>query len=372
MRSGMEFLGSEDVRLGCPLFLLERETVGELEPLLRDLRGGGYTSLSLRELFRCRRGLRSWPPRPCAVLLRGIPFDALRETLPLLAQWETPVNLFCTEPYGEREAELLRDSAWLQCYGDAEGKDFHVAAFCERMDARTAALLREKRIWMAVTASLQAGSAPGGVDLLYALPVERGNRLPELLARWHRAMTGQTEEAGLRLEEPKELRWDSAYDPSDGSYRLTFEPMADPLSQSEAKAWADEAGEEHPAGDGVLHGWSASVALANRVERGGQVSAASLRAFLEERLLCASRLRALCERENLYAEPTQRYLALLETEAKSVLRELQGPESLHPGLGVLFRRLLNAEEGCRRSLSEGLERMQALREFRAGKDGKKE
>lgn len=511
MRSGMGSPTEGDVRLRCPLFLFDRETVGELEVLLRDLRGGGYTPLSLRELFRCRRGLRPWPPRPCAVLLREVPFEALSDVLPLAERWETPVGLFCLTPYGEREKESLRASRWLQFYGDADatgdlasllpdGKDLHIAAFCEVADARAEGFLREKRIWMAVTPTGRIGALSGGVDLLYALPVERGNRLPELLARWHRAFTEEEPEVGVRLEEPMpqagsnsgrillslplamhlpatdlpvaaylgilgdspELLaatdWNPVFDPSDGSYRLcpsgealaerhleeptpaallraleegsylllcrrtspadglllfgydggrdvfsgmttqpgggyeradfrpaTLEtycascrvtcltPDRSKLSLPRLETMIRVDAEYLPAEDGVLHGWSASVAFANRVSGGGTVSAASLRAFLEERLFNASRFRYLCERENLYGEGADRYLALLETEGKPVLQALQEQdgEPALPGIGPLLLRLLNAEEGCRHRLSEGLERMQALRDFRAEKTAKK-
>ena len=511
MRSGMGAPTEGDVRLRCPLFLFERETAGELEVLLRDLRGSGYTPLSLRELFRCRRGLRAWPPRPCAILLREVPFAVLRDLLPLLDQWEMPVGLFCRMPYGERENEELRASRWMRFYGEADagddlasllpdGRELHIAAFCEEMDARTAGFFREKCIWMAVTATLPAGGVPGGVDLLYALTVHRGNRLPELLARWHRALTEREREAGMRSKKPGPhagsesnsrkislplaafppatdlsvaaylsilgntpevqavIDWNPVFDPCDGSYRLcpSGEALAErplteatpgaflhaleegsylllrfrafpsgglllfgydgerdvflgmtaqasgayeradfrpntlendcgersvtcltphrsrlALPQSAAKAWADAAAEILPARDGLLHGWSASVAFANRVCGCGDASSASLRAFLEERLFNASRLRYLCERENLYREPTDRYLALLEAEGKPVLQTLQGLAAAEgnvlPGLGTLFRRMLNTEETCRRKLSEGLEHMQALRGFQAEK-----
>lgn len=514
MRGGMERPDGGDIRLRCPLFLFDRETAGELENLLRDLRGGGYTPLSLRELFRCRRGLRAWPPRPCAILLREVPFAVLQDLLPLLDRWETPVGVFCRAPYGIRESEALCASRWMRFYGEADagddlasllpdGRDLHIAAFCEGMDARTAEFLREKCIWMAVTAALPAGGVPGGVDLLYALSVRRGNRLPELLARWYQALTEKEREVGVRLEEPGSpagrrislplaayppatalpvaaylsilgntpevqavIDWNPVFDPCDGSYclcpsgeALAEQPLTEAapeellqtlevgsylllrsrafplgglllfgydgerdvflgmaaqpsgeyeradfrpntlgtdyedrsvirltpnrsrlsLPRSAAKAWADAVTEDPPAGDGLLHGWRASVAFVNRVCGGGEVSAASLRAFLEERLFNASRLRYLCERENLYAEPTERYLSLLETEGKPALQALQGRAAAHcwkqgetalPGLGVLFRRMLNTEETCRRKLSEGLDRMQALRAFQAEKTAK--
>lgn len=503
MSCGMEAPIEGDIRLRCPLFLFSEETAGELEDLFRELQGGGYTPLSLRELFRCRRGLRSWPSRPCAILLREVSFAVLRGLLPLLERWETPVSLFCRAPYGEEEQVVLRTSQWLHLYGEA-GNDFasllgggeqHIAAFCERIDARTVAFLREKSIWMAVTASLPAEGVPGGIDLLYALPVEQGKRLPELLARWHQALTGQEQEIGMRLEEPDshagstilplaahppatdlpiaaylsilgdtpEVRavidWDPVFDPSDGSYRLcpscealSERPLAEAapdaflralgegsylllhsraflsgglllfgydgerevflgmaanpfggyeradvrphtleagweavcltpdrsrlsLPWEKAKAWADAVTEVLPAGYAPLHGWSASVAFVNRFCGGRDVSAVSLRAFLEERLFNASRLRYLCERENLYAEPAERYLTLLETEGKPVLRALQGQataeETALPGLGNLFRRMLNAEETCRRKLSEGLTHMKELRAFQAEKTAKR-
>ena len=500
MSFGMEHPVGEDIRLRCPLFLFDQETVEELEPLIRDLRGGGYTFLPLRELFRCRRGLRSWPPRPCAILLRDVSFAVLQTLLPLLEQWETPVGLFCRTPYGGKENEELRTCRWMQFYGDAdpsegldsllpEVKDLHIAAFCETPNARAAGFLRENHIWMAVTSSPVAGSMPGGVDLLYALPVLQGNRLPELLARWHRALTAEpgAQEIGMRLEEPgspsvflpvashlpvtdptiaaylcilgdtssrmeqvlASTDWNPVFDPLDGSYRmcpswnaLTEQPLKevtpgallrameeggypflpsrglllfgydgerdvflgmaarDPgvygrvdlrprtledyradywtrltpdrtvlsVSAEEAKAWADGAQCEPSA---QISGWSASVAFANRVSGGEAVSAASLRTFLEERMLCAFRLRFVCEQENLYAEQADRYLAMLEQEGRPVLRVLQerGENSL-PRMGNLLQRLLNAEWVCRLSLSEGLARMQALRTFRTEKQKK--
>lgn len=502
-----------DVRLRCPLFLFSGETVGELEALLRDLRGGGYTPLSLRELFRCRRGLRSWPPRPCAVLLREVPFAMLQGVLPLLERWETPVSLFCRAPYGETEAEALRTSRWMHFYGEADGmedpasllpdgRDAHIAAFCEMPDTRTVAFLREKRIWMAVTARVPIGNAPGGVDLLYALPVRRGNRLPELLAFWHRSLTMQT----MHPEEPQEqpffgcrprsasillplaahvpttelplaaylsilgdtpfrmeqvlasTDWNPVFDPSDSSYRLcpswdalAEEPLTEvtaegllrslqegsypflrpqaslpgglllfgydgerdlflgmtasecceygranfrphtleehcrtgavmrltpvfsklSVSSGEAKDWADEVREDFPAEEVVRCGWGASVAFANRVSGGASVSAASLRAFLEERMFSAFRLRYFCERENLYTEPSDKYRALLEKEGRPLLQTLQGREAPEKGTlpqtGSLLQRMLNAEELCRRAFSEGLEHMQALRTFQKEK-----
>lgn len=516
MRGGMGSLTEGDVRLRCPLFLFSEETAGELETLLRDLRGGGYTPLSLRELFRCRRGLRPWPPRPCAILLRGVPFAMLRGILPLLERWETPVSLFCLAPYGEDEIEELRSSRWLRFYGDAdadegidllpEGGEQHIAAFCETPDERAVGFLREKRIWMAVTCSLPVGSVSGGnipkgMDLLYALPVRRGNRLPELLARWHRALTAQETpkeipQVGLRFEEPQAqtasvflplethppvtdptaavylsilgntpermeqvlltIDWNPVFDPSDGSYRLrpfrralaeeplalsteafllalgqgsypflrprvlspegvllfgydgerevftgmaarsggyeradfrphtlmsgcetcgvtrlTPDPSALSFSETEAKAWAEAAMEDSSAAEGVRQGWDASVAFANRVSGGGAVSAASLRAFLEERMLCALRLKGLYERERLYAEPAERYLALLEKEVRPVLRDLQGREDVPAEHGNLLQRLLNAEGLCRRGFSEEAERMRALRAFQAEKNAKR-
>lgn len=514
MRGGMERPDGGDIRLRCPLFLFDRETAVELENLLRDLRGGGYTPLSLRELFRCRRGLRAWPPRPCAILLREVPFAVLQDLLPLLDRWETPVGVFCRAPYSTRESEALRASRWMRFYGEADagddfasllpdGREQHIAAFCEVMDARTAGFLREKCIWMAVTATLPAGGVPGGVDLLYALSVHRGNRLPELLARWYQALTEKEREIGVRLEEPGSpaglgasfrrislplaayppatalpvaaylsilgntpevqavIDWNPVFDPCDGSYclcpsgeALTERPLAEAapeallhtleegsypllrsrafpsrglllfgydgerdvflgmgaqpsgeyervdfrsntlgtddedrsatrltpnrsklsLPRSAAKAWADAVTGDPPAGDDLLHEWHASVAFVNRVCGGGEVSAASLRAFLEERLFNASRLRYLCERENLYTEPTDRYFALLETEGKPALQALReqaaAGENILPGLGPLFRRMLNTEEICRRKLSEGLDRMQELRTFQAEKTAK--
>lgn len=491
MRSGTEHPAGGEGLLGCPLFLFDRETVGELEPMLRDLRGGGYTPLSLRELFRCRRGLRPWPARPCALLLREVPLAEVQGLLPLLMRWETPVSLFSRAPYESA-------SEWLQCYGEAsahvlpEGKDFHIAAFCERLDAQTLGFLREKRIWMAVTTAEDlAEPLPGGVDLLYALPVQRENRLPELLARWHRALTAEQvpQALGMRLEEPRARSvflplephppvtglplaaylsilgdtpehlsqviattdWNPVFDPSDGSYRLcpAWEALSEePLQAATAeellgsleegsyllfpsvgllvfgydgerdaflgmtaslsggyeradfrpqtlevycaegkltrltphrellpvpRAEAEEAQEDLPGNGGVLHGWSASVAFANWVDRSGRVPAASLRAFLEERMLHAMRLRNLCRQENLYMEPADKYLALLEKEGSSVLRGLQGQETDAPlGSGTLLHRLLSAEGICRRACAEGLVRMQALRAFQAEKNSKKQ
>lgn len=509
MRSGMEHSMGEDVRLRCPLFLLSEETVGEFENLLRDLRGGGYTPLSLRELFRCRRGLRSWPPRPCAVLFRGVSFAALQGILPLLDRWETPAGLFCRAPYGDEEKEALRSSRWLQFYGEAEadlasllpdGRNAHIAAFYETPGARIGEWLRERRIWMAVTDGRSMGTVPGGVDLLYALPVHPGNRLPELLARWHRSLTSGPEgqEVGMRLEEPQAASillplaeripvsafspavylgvlgntprvlagtdWAPVFDPSDGSYRLcppwdalteqplvaacgedlrraleegrypflrsrafpsgqlllfgyngekglfsgmaasdpdgyiranfrphtleTFfragdaagvwsslapDPSKLPGSPEQAAAWAEEGMGDLPAEDGLYHGWRASVAFANRLTEGGSASAASLRAFLEERGLNALRLGYLYEREALFAEPSEKYLRLFESEGRPVLQALRGretPEGALPQTGVLLQRLLNAEELCRRSFSEELARMQALREFQRKKTAK--
>ena len=479
MRYGMDPLMKGDVRLRCPLFLFDRETAREmenlLEALLRDLRGGGYVPLSLRELFRCRRGLRPWPPRPCAILFRDLPFAALQRVLSLLERWETPAGLFCSAPYGAEETEALRSSRWLQVYGDAHGADAmpvlrgsHIAAFCERIDPCSEAFLREKRIWMAVTpaenASLHTGRVPGGVDLLYALPVRGGNRLPELLARWHRALTAQerTQESGVRLEEPKPrsvtvilpifdrvpvadlplaaylsvlgdapgVDWETAYDPSDGSYRLypsrkalEEQPMAEATPEAFLRALEEGSylllrPRDVSAGGSLLFGYDgerevflgkiarpdgferadlrfsapeipwnaftavrltprlpegslspgeaggrAAVAFANRVSCGVSVPAESLRAFLVERMLCASRFLALCGQENLYAEPAERYLALLEREGKFLLSALQG-QDVPAGLGALLQRLLNAERSCRQGLAEELEHMQALRAFR--------
>ncbi|MCH5183217.1 MAG: hypothetical protein J1E00_03495 [Oscillospiraceae bacterium] len=500
MRGGMESPVKRDVRLRCPLFLFDRETAGELEPLLeallRDLRGSGYVPLSLRELFRCRRGLRPWPPRPCVILFRDLPFAALQRVLSLLERWETPAGLFCSAPYGVEETEALCSSRWLQVYGDAHGADamppelrgFHVAAFCERIDPCAEAFLREKRIWMAVTpaenASPRTGRVPGGVDLLYALSVRRGNRLPELLARWHQALTAreETPEIGMRLEESKprsvtvilpisdrvsvadlplaaylsvlgdapDVDWETAYDPSDGSYRLfpslkalEEQPMAEAVPEAFLRALEEGSylllrPRDGSAGGLLLFGydgerevflgkiarfgrleradlrfsapeipWGAftavrltprrtkdpasrgeamlrtqdtrqgegtAVAFANRVFGGVSVSAESLRAFLAERMLCASRFLALCGRENLYAEPAERYLALLEREGSPLLLALQGKETPAEDdlswLGVLLQRLLNAERGCRQGLAEELERMRALRAFQREKPAK--
>lgn len=492
MRSGMERPIGEDVRLRCPLFLFSEETAEDLEALLRDLRGGSYTPLSLRELFRCRRGLRPWPSRPCAILLRDVSFATLRRLLPLLAQWETPVSLFCGTPFGE--AEEFRSSRWLQFYGDASADaDRHIAAFCETLDARTVGSLRENRIWMAVTPTGTVGSVPGGIDLLYALPVRPGNRLPELFARWNRSLTAEPEvqEMGLRLEEPRSLLlpigthppvedphaavylsilgdtpermeqamadpdWGSVFDPTDGSYRLCPPrkalarqplPEATPeallraleggsypflparglllfgydgerevfpgmlasedggyertdlrsctpeiyrkegwicltpdrsvrfVTPDGVKAWAEEVREERSAAGDLLCGWDASVAFVNRVSAGMPVSAASLRAFLEERMLSAFRLRYICQQENLYTEPADRYSALLEQEGRPVLRALRGPEGAEdlPEPGTLLQRFLNAEGLCRRDLSEAIDRMRALQAFRAGKNCKKD
>lgn len=485
MRYGMDPPMKGDVRLRCPLFLFDRETAREmetlLEALLRDLRGGGYVPLSLRELFRCRRGLRPWPPRPCVILFRDLPYAALQRVLPLLERWEAPAGLFCSSPYGAEETEALRSSRWLQIYGDAHGADImppelrgsHIAVFCERIDPCAEAFLREKRIWMAVTptenASLHTGRVPGGVDLLYALPVRGGNRLPELLARWHRALTAQegAQEIGVRLEEPRsrsvtvilpvsdrvpvadlplaaylsvlgddpDADWETAYDPSDGSYRLypsrkalEEQPMAEAAPEAFLRALEEGSylllrPRDGSDGGALLFGydgerevflgkiarpdgferadlrfsapeipWNAftavrltprplegslspgeagggAVAFANRVSCGVSVPAESLRAFLAERMLCASRFLALCGRENLYAESAERYLALLEREGRPLLSALQRKD-VPAGLGVLLQRLLNAERSCRQELAEGLERMQALRAFRREKPAK--
>lgn len=487
----------------CPLFLLSEETVGELEPLLRDLRGSGYIPLSLRDLFRCRRGLRRWPSRPCGILLRGVTFSSLRAVLHSLDRWETPVSLFGLPACGAQEAEELRSCRWLSFYGDAEasapllppeGMGGHIAAFCEAFDGRTIEFLRVNRIWMAVTGIEAAAAAPDGIDVLPALPVEKGNRLPELLARWHRACTLQRTPIPLSFSEPiarsrtvflplaqdvplsdpplaarlgilgatpdgmeralLHTDWNPVFDPAGGAYRLcpawrglAEETLKNGLSAEEIGRLLEEGSYlliRYPAeaaggtllvygydGEEVLfwgmtalrpgvcgrlalsprqletfctagsltrltpsgaeaertenptpvegcHGWEASVAFANwTVSRGetAPISASSLRTFLEERQICALRLRRLCAQEGLYAEVLDGYEETLKTEGRDALRKLQGKELadgvLALQIGELLERLLNAEALCRRTLETGMAQLESLRTFQKEKRARK-
>lgn len=244
--------------LRCPLFLLDGDTVGELETLLTDLRGGGYALLSLREVFRCRRGLLAWPARPCAVLLRDVPFDALLSVLPVLQRLETTVSLFCRVPYASEEAKLLRECEWLQFFAEAgasaadptallpNGENARIAAFCESADADAAAFFRKSRIWMAVTIDRDLRALSGVEDVLPAIPVERGMRLPELLAHHQAALAPRRSDPALSIrlplnggamfsepafavplrilgERPEVLAsvdWTPVFDASEGTYRL--------------------------------------------------------------------------------------------------------------------------------------------------------
>lgn len=244
--------------LRCPLFLLEEDTVGELETLLTDLRGGGYTLLSMRELFRCRRGLLGWPVHPCAVLLRNVPFAALLPILPVLRRLKVTVGVFCRTPYAPQEAEALRGCEWLQFFAEAgasdadpiallpNGENARIAAFCERADTSAAAFFRKTRIWMAVTTDRDFCALPGVEDILPVIPVKRGMRLPELMAYHQTALFPRRPDPavsirlplnerpmlsepslavplcilGDRPEVPATVDWTPVFNASEGTYHL--------------------------------------------------------------------------------------------------------------------------------------------------------
>ncbi len=194
--------------LRCPLLLFSGETISELDLLLRMLQSGGYTPLSLHDLFLCRRGVRRWPTKPCSILLRGLSAEELRTVLPVLQTWEIPVALFLQNVLMGREIEEVMRCRFISCFAEADmlvngtfkwdsvyvlpnTQDRHTAAFCDTVGADMLTALRRIGVRMLVTVCGAAlpKSVPPGIDVLSAVSVAKGSSLPELLARYQASLS---------------------------------------------------------------------------------------------------------------------------------------------------------------------------------------
>lgn len=172
-------LKPKSLSANCPILLVNEETVSVLDPLLNTLRSGGFSPLSLRELFRCRRGVSALPELACVIVLRGISEKTLRGLLPLLDSYRYPIMLFTQTFYSVKmyaelkrypfmflfvEARLLEETDI--CFFPQE-IDSQTAVISDRIDMEYLAELRKQGVRMVLTEQeIKRGELPSGLDVL--------------------------------------------------------------------------------------------------------------------------------------------------------------------------------------------------------------
>lgn len=244
----------------CPLFSITGQTVADLDMLLKALQSGGYTPLSLRELFRCRRGVKPYPKRACGIVLHDINEAQLWAILPLLESFSYPILLFCHMFYSAKLYMKLRQCTFFSVFSDTEllaafplyvfpkEVDRVTAVFSDRIDAAFLEGLRKSGVRMVLTEQkITWKEVPSGIDVLPVIALKVGQTPSVLLedafrhtstlpAFFYLPLETQTAFSDPRLaiplsilganaDDPKRIyagiRWNAVYSAAEDRYTVT-------------------------------------------------------------------------------------------------------------------------------------------------------